>query len=80
MYNKVIYQFIMFLDELEIPSEGYDNAMVAMIRCLEFLLKNSLQSFLNFAAKYWIPGLVEILKLDIVEVSTDPYQTILSSV
>ncbi|CAB4007144.1 Hypothetical predicted protein, partial [Paramuricea clavata] len=67
---KIVFKYFNSLrDELEIPSEGYDNAMVAMIRCLEFLLKNSLQSFLNFAAKCWIPGLVEILKLDRVEPS-----------
>ena len=56
------------LDEFEIPSEGYDSGMVAMIKCLEFLFKNSLKSFLNNAAKRWIPIIVAILKLDLDKV------------
>ena len=58
-----------FLDEFEIPSEGYDNIMMAMICCLEYLAKKSLQSLLNFTAKRWIPHLLEILKLDADAVS-----------
>ena len=55
-------------DELEIPSEGYDDTIVAMISCLEFLLKNSLQCFLNVTAKCWISDVLEILSLDLNQV------------
>ena len=69
-YIENICKPCVFSDEFEIPSEGYDNVMVAMMHCLEFLLNNSLKSYLNIAAKRWIPDLVEILKLDVDKVSS----------
>ncbi|XP_028393069.1 probable helicase senataxin isoform X2 [Dendronephthya gigantea] len=74
---KVVFKYFDCLkDELEIPSEGYDNTMVTMISCLEFLLKNSLKSFLNISAKRWIPDVLEILSLDLDQLSAGQEQAI----
>ena len=69
VFALFIGQLCVFSVEFEIPSEGYDYIMMAMLHCLEFLVKKSLKSFLDATAKRWIPCVVEILKLDADEVS-----------